>query len=88
MKIRISTIWITVIALCLGGSAFSQDFNQLLEAVEKIESNLKDLIKQEATLRGRQFSELKSTIAKNKNLLKGLQQVASARSSWLMSLLN
>jgi len=63
---------IAAVAICLGGSsAFSQDIGALLEAVEKIENNLRDLIKQEATLRSKQFSKLEFAIARDQESTKG-----------------
>ncbi len=60
-----------LVVMSLGQSAIAQDFDALLEAVDKIENNLKNLIKQEATIRSRQLAELKSAIAKNQKSAKG-----------------
>lgn len=66
MQNIIAILLIVAVTICLGGgSTFSQDFGALLEAIEKIENNLKELIKEEATARGRQFSKLESAIARN-----------------------
>lgn len=58
---RITTLGILLIAVILGGvaSASAQDFNALLEAVEKIESNLKQLVEQEAEARTQEMAKLR-----------------------------
>ncbi|MCH9031826.1 MAG: hypothetical protein IIB00_06160 [candidate division Zixibacteria bacterium] len=60
-----------LVVMSLGQPAGAQDIDAILSAVEKIESNLKELIDQEAKARSKQFSEMKSIIAKNQKSSKG-----------------
>ena len=60
-----------LVVMSLAQPTGAQDLDVLLEAVEKIENNLKNLIEQEAKARSKQISEMKSIIAKNQKSAKG-----------------
>ena len=63
IRVLIATL---MVVMFMGQSTVAQDLDVLLNAVDKIESNLKNMIEQEKKERRQQFSELKSTISKSK----------------------
>ncbi len=65
MRTRSLVIWCMVLTMLLGTStAFGQDFSALMDAVDRIETNLKQLVELEKQQRTKEIAELQATVKK------------------------
>jgi hypothetical protein len=58
----IIVVAITLIIFSMAGRAMAQDFQQLLNAVDKVEANLKSLVEKEATARTAEINKLRQEL--------------------------
>lgn len=67
MKTRTLWLWTGLIltGLCCQPTTRAQDFNRLLDAVNKLETNLRSLVKEEALTRSSEIAELRIALGKN-----------------------
>lgn len=64
MKRVISIVGLAcLVIMAAGGNVYSQDFGQLLAAVDKLEANLKAMVEKESSARATAISELRSEIS-------------------------
>lgn len=56
---RIIVVFIILLTVSLAGTGVAQDFGQLLQAIDKLESNLKGLIKKEQAVRSAEIDKLR-----------------------------
>ena len=67
MKTRksISVAAMILVVMMIGQNSYGQDFRQLLDAVDRIEANLKALLEKETAARITDISQLRKEIGKN-----------------------
>ena len=59
---RAYTILFVVVVLATSAATYAQDFQQLLSAVDRVETNLKALVEKEATARAADIAKLRKEL--------------------------